>query len=147
MNRFNGQEKLLFTLSFAALGLKLVLQLISAFPTAALFANEFRSIVIAYLHVVLLGFISLFLIAWLMQKRQIESNAPWAVALIVTGFIGSETLLAISPWSDHILQFNATSFNFVILLFSALMVSGIGLLLMSTLKGNSFTASNASTSH
>jgi hypothetical protein len=144
MSRLNGQEKLLFMVSFVALGLKFVLQLISAFPAAALFANEFRAIVIAYLHVVLLGFISLFLIAWLMQKRQIESNAPRAVGLIVTGFVGSEILLAISPWSESYLQLNATSFNFVILLFSALVVTGIGLLLTSALKVTSITASNAS---
>jgi hypothetical protein len=144
VSRLNGQEKLLFMVSFVALGLKFVLQLISAFPAAALFANEFRAIVIAYLHVVLLGFVSLFLIAWLMQKRQIESNAPRAVGLIVTGFVGSEILLAISPWSESYLQLNATSFNFVILLFSALVVTGIGLLLTSALKVTSITASNAS---
>jgi hypothetical protein len=143
MSRFNGQEKLLFMFSFAALGLKFVLQLISAFPAAALFANEFRAIVIAYLHVVLVGFISLFLIAWLMQKRQIESNSPRAVGLIVTGFIGSEIFLAVSPWSESYLQLKATSFNFAILLFSVLMVTGIGLLLMSALKATSITASNA----
>jgi hypothetical protein len=140
MSRFTGQEKLLFMFSFAALGLKFILQLVSAFPAAALFANEFRFIVIAYLHVVLLGFISLFLIAWLMQKRQIASNTPWAVSLILIGFIGSEILLAISPWSEHFLHLTASSFNFLILLFSALMVIGIGLLLKSSLKAASFTS-------
>jgi hypothetical protein len=124
------QEKLLLSASFVAVILKSILQLISAHPAAAVFANEFRSIVIAYLHLVLVGFISLFLIAWLMIKRTIEPRAPWSIGLIVGGFIGSETLLVISPWNDQFFQISTTAFNYTILLFSVLIVLGLGIMLL-----------------
>jgi hypothetical protein len=125
---FNRHEKLLFTLSFSALALKTVLQFISAHPSAAFFANEFRAIVIAYLHLVMLGGISLFLMAWLIRKRIIELRSPWAIGLILTGFIASEIMLTISPWNSTFFHIPVQVFNYMLFLFSALMVFGIGLI-------------------
>jgi hypothetical protein len=99
--RLTTQERLLFLLSFVSLGMKSTLQLISAYPAAAAFANEFRSVVIAYLHLVLLGGISLFLIAWLIHKEVIPHNVAFALGLILIGFISSEVILAILPWNGN----------------------------------------------
>jgi hypothetical protein len=135
------QEKLLFSSSFVAVVLKSILQLISAYPAIAIFVNEFRSIVIAYLHLILVGFISLFLIAWLMTKRVIESRAPWSIRLILSGFIGSETLLAISPWNSALLQISTSTFNNTIFMLSVLIVLGLGIMLTNRV------VTNASYSH
>jgi hypothetical protein len=127
---FTRQEQWLFSLSFAALVLKLILQLISAHPAAAAFANEFRVVVIAYLHLALLGFTSLFLITWLMRKGAIQAHNPWGIRLILTGFYASEMLLIISPWSDDYLAMPSTNLNQMIFLCSFLIVCGIGVLTM-----------------
>lgn len=134
-------EKLLLSLSFVAVILKSILQLISAYPAAALFANEFRAIVIAYLHLVLVGFISLFLIAWLMTKRVIEPRAPWAVRFILSGFIGSEILLGISPWNGSYFQISPTGLNYLIFLLSVFVILGLGIMLRNrvvTIPGKAF---------
>lgn len=121
---FQPIQKILFSLSFTALAAKSILQLTSAHPAVATFANEFRNIVIAYLHLVLVGCISIFLIAWLIHKQIVNYNC-WPVGLILFGFISSEFLLVISPWNDW-----ATGFlNQLIFTLSALMTVGIAMLL------------------
>jgi hypothetical protein len=125
---FTRTEKLLFSISFAALALKSVLQALSAFPAAALFANEFRSIVIAYLHLVLLGSISLFLIAWLIRKQVIESSLL-GVWLLLSGFIGSQIVLVISPWNGVFFQLSPSASGSIMFFFSILMVCGLGIII------------------
>jgi hypothetical protein len=132
--KFERSEKLLFSISFIALALKFILQLLSAIPAAALFANEFRSIVIAYLHLVLLGCISLFLFAWLMRKKVIESGSSVALWFILGGFIGSQIMLVISPWNDSFFHVPANAVNYLLFFFSILMVSGIALLIRPVVK-------------
>lgn len=123
------QVKLLFLLSFVALIVKLVLQVISAHPAAALFAEEFRSVVIAYLHLVLVGVVTVFLIGWLVQKR-ILANKVWPVILLLTGFTGSEILLVLLPWwSDFAAGISFSVFNYALFMFSCLMVCATGLML------------------
>lgn len=129
--RFNRQEKLLFSISVVALILKSILQLISAHPSAALFANEFRSIVIAYLHLVLLGGISLFVIAWLIRRRVIKLGTSLAVRLLLVGFIGSQIILVISPWNDSFFHISAKVSISLLFLFSVMMVCGIGVIVRS----------------
>jgi hypothetical protein len=131
---FFRTEKFLLTMSFFALILKLILQLVSAYPPVAFFANEFRPIVIAYLHLVLLGCISFFLIAWMIRKQIIGADIYWIVGLLVAGFVGSQILLVISPWNSSIFDLDANGSNVMLFIFSILMAGGVGLLL-----GNSFT--------
>jgi hypothetical protein len=125
-SQVNRQEKLLFVLSFSALALKSILQLISAHPSIALFANEFRSIVIAYLHLVLLGGITFFLIAWLSKKRVIDLGSNWNIGLLLAGFTASEIMLVISPWNNPFFHIPVRVFGHLLFLFSVLLVFGIG---------------------
>ncbi|HMV88538.1 MAG TPA: hypothetical protein PK325_07835 [Cyclobacteriaceae bacterium] len=138
INRFlanaqgSRQEKLLFSISFSALILKSILQLMSAHPSIAVFANEFRSVVIAYLHLILLGGISLFLIAWLGRKRIIELQSSWAISLVLIGFIASEIMLVISPWNGTWFHIPVPVFGYLLFLFSVVLAFGIGLVISTT---------------
>jgi hypothetical protein len=127
-SRFTPTEKLLFFISFFALALKSILQLISALPAAALFANEYRSIVIAYLHLVLLGGITFFLLAWLIRKRVIKQSLFWAICIVVVGFTVSEIMLIMLPWNSTLFHMPADIVSYGLLLFSTSMVLGIGLI-------------------
>lgn len=127
-SRFTPAEKLLFLTSFFALALKSILQLISAIPAAAIFANEYRSIVIGYLHLVLLGSISFFLMAWLIRKRVIEQSLFGPVCIILIGFTVSEIMLIMLPWNSTLFYVPVDIVNYMFLLFSALMVLGIGVI-------------------
>lgn len=61
--------KFLFALSAFALSLKFLLQLGSTYPPLSTLAFGFRPIVIAYLHLVLLGVITIFIIGYIVANH------------------------------------------------------------------------------
>lgn len=131
---FAQTEKFLFSICFLALALKSMLQLISPIPAAAVFADEYRSIVIAYLHLVLVGCISFFLMAWLIRKRVIDDKGLfWAIGLILAGFTFSEMMLVMLPWNGATFHLPVHIFNSTLFWLSTLMVFGVGRLLQTVL--------------
>ena len=106
----------LFTLVLIAYFLKLVLQLISTFPSIALLAYHNRNFVIAYLHLVLLGFISLFAIAAIIHTYKIKwrGHLKIGIALFLFSFCTTESLL--------ILQALGGIYGFVIRDYSSLLL-------------------------
>lgn len=132
VGRYHYRVRLLFGLSLSALFVKLVLQLISSLPTAAAFANEYRDIVVAYLHLVLVGMVTLFLIGWLIHTRVIRTDVPWGLAFLLTGFVCSEVILVISPWMLSLPAAVTVSKSALVIL-SVLMVAGLGIILRATI--------------
>jgi len=105
-----------------ALFIKALLQLASALPAVAELAFSMRPIVISYLHLVLVGIISLFLLAWYIQ-RDLMSKVPARMAIIalMIGFVGSETILVLLPWWD-LTPFDEMTSVTLIFAFSVFMV-------------------------
>jgi hypothetical protein len=106
----------LFILVTISVGLKLVLQLASAHAYIAALAYSMRPVIIAYLHLVLVGVISLFILAWYVDRQFIKRE--WAyrgLALLLIGFVGSEVCLLLQP-SSTLLRW---TFGFSILMFLA----------------------------
>ena len=88
---------------FFALTLKFLLQLLSAHPDIAELAYAMRPAIIAYLHLVLLGVISFFLLAWYMEMNFVEQRLATASAVVLfAGFGGSEITLVLMPWWDKV---------------------------------------------
>ena len=89
---------LVFLLSFA---LKLLLQCLSVFPFVKIYAFYSKSIIIAYLHLSLLGSISFLLLALLIDKKWL--SITWIVkvgsSLLVAGFVVSELSLVLSGFN------------------------------------------------
>jgi hypothetical protein len=93
---FRGWSRLLFSLSLAALLLKVVMQLASAIPFMADLAFSIRNFIIGYLHLVLIGFISFFLFAYFIRRGQLNASrrrSRWGLGLFICGFFLSEGLL------------------------------------------------------
>jgi hypothetical protein len=90
-------SKWLFALSALAYTLKVLLQLGSTIPALSNIAFGFRPIVVAYLHLVFLGVISLFILGyalgWFFTK--ISNLARRGMILFVVGIILNETALMI----------------------------------------------------
>ncbi|MCU0423820.1 MAG: hypothetical protein MUC81_13520 [Bacteroidia bacterium] len=112
--------------------IKFVLQLGSTIPAVSQLAFGFRSIVIAYLHLVLLAFISLFLVTYAyMTKLSIFNKYSFAgIAIFVVGILLNELLLGIQGIASIgyiLIPFINESLFFV----SLLLMSGIGIILMS----------------
>lgn len=83
---FSKTVRSILLFSALALSIKLLLQLGSVYPPLSKLAFGFRPIVIAYLHLVLLGVISIFLLGYLLSGNLIRINKMTIVGIFI--FIG-----------------------------------------------------------
>lgn len=116
-------------LSCIASTIKLLLQLGSTIPSLSNLAFGFRPIVIGYLHLILLGVISLFLIGYMMTDKMIvlSITAKRALKIFITGVIINEVLLMIQGIAA--MTFTPTPFINESLLAAALIIF-MGLLIL-----------------
>ncbi len=92
----NSWTRRLWLLSGLAFVLKILMQFATAFPYVANLAYQQRNFVIGYLHLVLLGFISLFVLAFFVQQGWLSFKSwqsRWGMGLFVAALISSEALL------------------------------------------------------
>ncbi|MFD1629404.1 hypothetical protein [Pseudopedobacter beijingensis] len=97
---------LLFYISAIAITIKFVLQAISVIPQLSHFVFGMRSIVIAYLHLVLLGGFSLFFMGYMLANKWVYLNklAIVTICLFVIGVIVNEILLGIQGFASFFLM-------------------------------------------
>jgi hypothetical protein len=110
----NANRKLhwMIRLALFAFAVKIILQLVGAFPTVANMAFIHRNFIIAYLHLVLLGFVSFFtfgamhennLSGAILKKALLWFTAAWGItelllALQACGEIGGFMIPAFNEW-------------------------------------------------
>lgn len=88
--------KQIWILSLLALAIKILLQSLSIFPSLSKYAFAYRPVVIGYLHLVLLGFVSLFLIGWLIRQGILvtfRSRVPVSIWIFIVGILITEATL------------------------------------------------------
>jgi len=95
-------SKRLFVLSAVAISFKLILQLISTIPALSQMAFGFRPIVIGYLHLVLLGVITIFILSYIsaFEIQNIKSDFKTGISIFVAGIIVNELLLMLQGIAD-----------------------------------------------
>jgi len=95
--RLPAVSQWLLLFSGMALSIKFALQAASTIPALGQWAFGFRPIIIAYLHLVLLGVITLFLVGYLLAYGylRINNTAIAGVVIFVTGIAANELLLMI----------------------------------------------------
>lgn len=121
--------------SAIALTAKLLLQLGSTVPSLSDLAFGFRPIVIGYLHLVLLGMITLFLLSYFFAGEYIHANrkTSFAVFLFAAGVIINEILLMVQGVSA--MSYNSVPHINELLFAAALfLLSGAFLLFITSLK-------------
>ena len=118
--------------SAMALTAKLLLQLGSTVPSLSNLAFGFRPIVIGYLHLVLLGVISLFLLSYFFAGEYILANkkTSFSVFLFATGVILNEILLMIQGVSA--MSYTSVPFINELLFYTAVILFSGALLLFIT---------------
>jgi hypothetical protein len=92
---------LLLVISLTALGIKLVLQMMSAFPALTEMAFGRRNVVIAYLHLTLIGYVSFFLIYAYLRNGFLDgkwTGTGFFVVLLLAGFVLTEWVLVPGLW-------------------------------------------------
>lgn len=121
--KFDKFTKYLFLFVATAFSIKLLLQLGSTIPAVSTLAFGFRPVVIAYLHLVLLAVISVFILTYMYTFKLISVNKSLLVALsvFVIGIFFNELVLAIqgiAGFSYVVVKYvNETLFGISLLLF------------------------------
>lgn len=116
-----------------ALTIKLVLQLTSTIPSVSTLAFGFRPIVIAYLHLILLGVFTLFLMSYFFVTSLIKINKATYIGILifVVGIILNECLLTAQGITAILEQsigyINELLFLAAIILFSGMLLLNLGI--------------------
>lgn len=125
----------LLSLSLLAFTIKISLQLASTMPSLNQLAYGFRPIVIGYLHLVLLGFVTLFLLGYAIANLHMRFNKMLinGALLFTSGIILNELFLMLQGVSAMQL-ISIPYINEVLFAIAILLVSGASVLLRSQVK-------------
>lgn len=119
----------LFALALFSLTIKVFLQVASAFPSVADLAYQVRYFIIGYLHLSLIGFVSLFMLAFFLQQQlyRLNSYGKLGVGLLLLFFFLTETLMFLQGTLLWLRLPALPDFNLLMFLFSIGMPVGLGL--------------------
>lgn len=131
----NSLSRILILFAGTALTIKLLLQAGSVIPELSKLAFGFRTIVIAYLHLVLLGVISVFLLWFIYTNNLIQNNklVLKGIIIFISGIFLNEMVLLIqglASFSYTMIPYADVSLIFI----SSLMFSGLVLILIGNVK-------------
>lgn len=94
--KISGVVRILLLVSFVSFGLKIGMQALLAIPTMAEAAYTVRHYIIGFIHLVLLGTMTFFLLAFSVHERILGIRSAlgrWGLGLLFIGFVFSELLL------------------------------------------------------
>lgn len=99
-------NRLFLLTALIAFGLKLALQLLSAFPYIAQLTIELRPVIIAYLHLVLVNLVSLVLLVLYSEHHVIGHHGRSILTIFFISAVGMEVCLVLTPWWHAIFGVN-----------------------------------------
>ena len=141
LSQIAADSRWILILSGIALCIKLFLQLVSTIPSLSSFAFGFRPIVIGYLHLVLLGLITLFIIGYSRAKGFLITNKTGnaGLYLFITGIIVNELFLMIQGIS-YMNYINVANINVCLLAAAGLLFTGVLFMNIGQWKKNKYIA-------
>jgi hypothetical protein len=118
--------RILFLFSVIAFSIKLCLQAGSVIPSLSKLAFGFRPIVIGYLHLVLLGVITMFIMALILSEKLINMNrsSRFGIIIFVLGIFFNEGLLMIQGIEDFRSE-GVPNINQLLLLAACMLFTGL----------------------
>ena len=137
--QFSKYGRILLLLAAIAFSIKLLLQSGSVHPALSQLSYGFRPIIIGYLHLVLLGVTSIFILGFIVGTKMITVNKRLrtGAAIFVTGIIINELLLMIQGVQG--LNYNSVPFiNIFLFIAAVILFLGIGLMFISRFKKKVF---------
>lgn len=116
-------------ISMAAFALKMFLQAFTIIPSLSNLIFSNRPVIIAFLHLVLLGFVSLYLLAHVIQSRlvKLQGIAPFAIVVFITGVIVNEIILFVQGLAV-MFMISIAMVNWLLLGAAALLLAGAALI-------------------
>ncbi|GAA4734362.1 hypothetical protein [Flavisolibacter ginsenosidimutans] len=133
---------ILLSFSLCAFALKIFLQAAGAFPAVAVMAYDVRNFVIAYLHLVLLGFISMSVFAAIAKSIEQKKLFRFGIGLFLFSFFTTETLLLFQAlFAAKLLQVVIPSTSQLLFVFSLPFAAGALLMAIAVSKSSHSIAS------
>lgn len=129
--------KYMFYFAFVCFGIKIVLQSFSLFPEIAEVSSQVRNFVIGFIHLLMLGVISGFLLAFLFQQAWVDLKTRWiklGTGFFIGGFIGTEILLFLQGAIFYYGSGSIPYYYLNLFIFSLFIVLGVLFLILSLLK-------------
>jgi len=132
---FSRMSRWVLRIGLVCFSVKLSLQCISAFPEVAAMAYQLRPVVIAYLHLVLVGIVTLFLFAWYRENKlmNIKYDMP-VLVLCVIAFTGMELVLVAMPWWTKLQPLLIYPSPYYVFIFSMMLATGFSVIYWKVLK-------------
>lgn len=132
---FHASSLTLLSVALFAFAVKLALQLVSAAPVVALLAYALRPVVIAYLHLVLVAVITLFLLVWYFESGLLAIRpGKKTMLLLLVSFAGMEVCLVLTPWWSRMSGFAIFPVSHYLFFFSVLLSFSFLLLYLLSFK-------------
>lgn len=121
----------LLSFSFFVYSIKIVLQLTTSFPYFADLAYQIRGFTIGYLHLVLIGYISIFLFAFLIENGifYLNKTTKTGLTFFISGFVMSEIIIFAQAIFAWLAQNMIPHYYSLLVCVSLLMVLGTALLI------------------
>lgn len=118
--------KWLISLAAISMSIKLILQLTSTYSTLSQLAFGFRPIIIGYIHLVLLGVISMFILGYIFSEKLLRINRTTIIGTIVfvSGIFINESLLMIQGFFA-LATISISHINIYLFIAALIMFSGI----------------------
>ena len=89
-------ERIVYSFALLSLGLKVLVQLVVIFPDMALVSHQIRNFVIGFIHMIMLGIITGFLLGFLLNINVINCKnrfSGYGIKIFIMGFVLTEFLL------------------------------------------------------
>lgn len=146
-SRITFPVRVLFMLSMIAFGLKLLFQSLTIIPALEILVFSNRPVIIGFLHLVLLGFITLFLFFHIINTGILilAPGAKIGVILFTTGVILNELVLMIQGLGV-MLMITASIANWLLLMAAVLLFTGALFLMTSAIKQHAIMSGSISVS-
>ena len=130
--------RFLFYVTLVSLTAKFFLQALSIFPGLHQMAFETRDVIIGFLHLVMLGFVSSGLVFWFARLNILRQNRFFRIGVFVylTGFIGMEALLFSQGLLFQLNSGKLNGYDWAVNFFTVVLVFGTGIFVISQLNAS-----------
>ncbi|MFO8147420.1 MAG: hypothetical protein ACQEWG_14170 [Bacteroidota bacterium] len=136
-SKTSGLAKLMFSFAFICLALKTGMQSTSLLPEVAELSSQIRNFVIGFIHLLMLGVISGFLLAYLFESKLVNLKSTWikyGTGSFLLGFITTEILLFIQGGKFYYGSGLIPNYYTALFAFSGFLVIGILFIAVSVLR-------------
>lgn len=135
--QMSGLAKLMLGFALICFAIKIGMQTTSLFPEIAQVSAQIRNFVIGFIHLLMLGVISGFLFAFLLQSRFVDLNSKllkWGIGCFLAGFLATELLLFIQGGMFYFGIGLIPQYYLSLFIFSAFFAIGILLIALSVYR-------------